>query len=421
MRQWPYGVSRSFATTQDNKVFGARTSVSIFKPILQDVVEADIQQLVTYAQTEGLSVEFKRDMYGNADADKKEFLKDLSAFANSSGGQLLIGVDEQQGVASAISPIAGDPDVAIQRLEQIAQTGLEPRIVGLQTRAVPIAAGGVVLVLRVPRSWNPPHRVSFQNTSRFYLRSSAGAYEASVEELRAVFANGAEMRQVMSAYVAERVQKAEHNDGVTTLAVGEDSEGRLAMHILPFSSFVGGTQVDVAAAQAVQGLLQPLAGNGNARVNFDGCMVVGGEAIPRAYTQVFRDGVVEATKVRVVVAHGIGRRIPMRSFIEPIYQRLPQYMSALKALNVPPPFGLSISVVGVEGCHLGISAWGLEHQRPIDRPTLILPMQVIDDFGPDASYRASIAPAINALFNAAGIASAANFLANYDEAGSWIG
>ncbi|WP_274426905.1 AlbA family DNA-binding domain-containing protein [Chelativorans sp. YIM 93263] len=398
--------------------------MSIFKPILQEVAEADIQQLLADEQHEGLGVEFKRDMYGNADADKKEFLKDLSAFANSAGGQLLIGVDELQGAANAISPIVGDPDVTLQRLEQMARTGLEPRIVGLQTRAVPIGGGGFVYILRVPRSWNPPHRVSFQNTNRFYLRSSAGAHEASVEELRAAFANGADMRERMTAYVAGRVQKIADNEGVVRLAVGDGTEGRLVLHILPFAAFAGGTQVDVAAAMEVANLLQPFGATGNSRINFDGFMVVRPADIPHGYTQVFRNGVVEATKVRVVADHPqLGMRIPMRSFVEPIYQRLPQYVRALQALNVPPPFGVSITVAGVEGSHLGINnnPLGLDFQHPIDRPTLVLPMQVIADFGTDASYRAAIAPAIDALFNAVGVASAADFLANFNEAGVWIG
>ena len=87
--------------------------MSIFKPNLIDVVEADVGHLVEDAQAEGVHLEFKRDSYGNADADKKEFLKDLWSFANSSGGHLLIGVDEAQGVASAVSSVPGDPGVAL--------------------------------------------------------------------------------------------------------------------------------------------------------------------------------------------------------------------------------------------------------------------------------------------------------------------
>ena len=43
-----------------------------------------------------------------------------------------------------------------RRLEDIARTGLEPRIRNLQTRAVALAEGGAVIIVRVPRSYAPP-------------------------------------------------------------------------------------------------------------------------------------------------------------------------------------------------------------------------------------------------------------------------
>ncbi|MBB3540797.1 ATP-binding protein [Rhizobium sp. BK399] len=398
--------------------------MSIFKPILEEVVEADITQLIADGQAEGLTVEFKRDMYGNSDADKKEFLKDLSAFANSTGGQLIIGVDEAQGAAVGIVPIAGNSDVALQRLEQIARSGIEPRIVGIQMRAVPLAGGAFAYVIRVPRSWNPPHRVSYQNTNRFYLRSTAGAHEASVEELRAVFANGADMREKITSFVSHRNTKITNNQGVVPLAQGPGAEGRLVLHLLPFAAFSGRAEIDVSEAEELWQQFQLIGLTGNRRINFDGLLLLP-NGVPHGYTQVFRNGIVEATKVRLVSTTEQGiTRIPMRSFLEPVYQRLPTYLRALRDLGVAPPFIVSLSLIGVEGVYLGVANQGLhsiDEQHPIDRANLVLPMQVISDFGSDASYRAAITPALDALFNAVGLASSEIFLANYDENGIWTG
>ena len=41
-------------------------------------------------------------MYGGNDAAKKELLKDVSSFANTEGGDLLIGIDEDAGVPTNI-------------------------------------------------------------------------------------------------------------------------------------------------------------------------------------------------------------------------------------------------------------------------------------------------------------------------------
>jgi predicted HTH transcriptional regulator len=38
---------------------------------------------------------------GGSDRDRKEFLADVSAFANPSGGDIVIGIEEDEGVAGA--------------------------------------------------------------------------------------------------------------------------------------------------------------------------------------------------------------------------------------------------------------------------------------------------------------------------------
>ncbi|MEZ5782757.1 MAG: ATP-binding protein, partial [Rhizobiaceae bacterium] len=86
----------------------------ITKANLDDVVEADLQELIDSAVPESLTLEFKRDMYAGNEAGRKEFLKDLSSFTNSSGGHLILGMDEDQGYASAIAAIKGNPDQTIQ-------------------------------------------------------------------------------------------------------------------------------------------------------------------------------------------------------------------------------------------------------------------------------------------------------------------
>ena len=54
-----------------------------------DLSEADLAELITTQVPEGLRIEYKRDLYGNADKDKRKALKDISAFANAFGGHLI--------------------------------------------------------------------------------------------------------------------------------------------------------------------------------------------------------------------------------------------------------------------------------------------------------------------------------------------
>ena len=68
---------------------------------LSKVTEEILADLVGIAETETL--EFKRESYGNDDKSKRELCKDISALANTSGGDIVIGMDEREGAAASLT------------------------------------------------------------------------------------------------------------------------------------------------------------------------------------------------------------------------------------------------------------------------------------------------------------------------------
>ncbi|MDH2345513.1 ATP-binding protein [Bradyrhizobium sp. SSUT77] len=88
--------------------------------------EQDLLNQIAAGVPEGVLVDYKRSTYGRTDNDVKEFLKDISSFANTSGGHLIIGVDEKDGIPTQIVPVVGSVDQELQRLENLARDGLEP-------------------------------------------------------------------------------------------------------------------------------------------------------------------------------------------------------------------------------------------------------------------------------------------------------
>lgn len=59
-------------------------------------------------------------MIGDGREEKKEFCRDVSSFANDSGGHLIIGIDEEQGLPNRLSGLAvANTDAEISRLEQM--------------------------------------------------------------------------------------------------------------------------------------------------------------------------------------------------------------------------------------------------------------------------------------------------------------
>lgn len=56
------------------------------------IKEADIVALVQARTPEGRQLEFKSQLPGRAEAERKEFLADVASFANGQGGVILYGI-----------------------------------------------------------------------------------------------------------------------------------------------------------------------------------------------------------------------------------------------------------------------------------------------------------------------------------------
>jgi predicted HTH transcriptional regulator len=73
---------------------------------LDQIDEARLQALITAGAPESRTIDYKRTTYGNAHADHAEFLADASSFANTSGGDLVIGMGATNGIPTAITHAA---------------------------------------------------------------------------------------------------------------------------------------------------------------------------------------------------------------------------------------------------------------------------------------------------------------------------
>jgi hypothetical protein len=97
------------------------------------------------------------------DHAKQDIFKELVAFANSEGGWLVIGLTESADKPKRVSGIAPLPDCheLAERLNRAAYEWIDPPLPSLQCRGIEMGdkPGEGVVVFRVPRSPNAPHRV----------------------------------------------------------------------------------------------------------------------------------------------------------------------------------------------------------------------------------------------------------------------
>lgn len=114
----------------------------IVKPI-DSIIEADFQELIEDGVQESKHIEYKRELPDNSEQGKIKFLRSVTAFANTQGGDLIYGMDAVDGVPRQLMPLSmSSADQVLQRLEQLSANGTDPRLTGVQYRFVPLAAGG---------------------------------------------------------------------------------------------------------------------------------------------------------------------------------------------------------------------------------------------------------------------------------------
>jgi predicted HTH transcriptional regulator len=103
---------------------------------------------------EGVNIDYKQDVSSSEKGKTyKEFLKDVTAFANASGGDIIIGAKEPSEdllISDQITGVEKGEEIA-QSLERIAAASIDPRVSGFGVKAVLLSTGKYVIVVHIPR------------------------------------------------------------------------------------------------------------------------------------------------------------------------------------------------------------------------------------------------------------------------------
>lgn len=387
---------------------------------LDQIDQAALERLVTDQVHEGRTIEYKRDIALSNDERRRELARDVSSFANAAGGDLIFGVEEAKdengknlGYPEKIVGVeCANFDDTKLRIEGIIRENIDPRIHGVAIHKVDGFERGPVIIVRVPRSWNAPHMVSYKSQTHFFSRNSAGKHPLDVREIKAAFLDGTEQAARVRRFRDERLGRIIAGETPAPLDVG--SGVMLALHIVP----VPGSAIDVVAVGKDAGRLQPPSGGGwNSRFNLDGVVTFSGpnNGPQDSYLQVFRNGSFEAASS--VRTFGNGSRKEFSALpIETVVVRVTtQALSLLRDAGVDGPKSVLVAVLGAKGARL----WVSESQRlfdrggPIDRSPLVLPDVLIDAENPDVP--ALLKPIFDALWQSSGWEGSLG----YDAAGQW--
>lgn len=380
----------------------------------------EIQGLYENQVPESEVLDYKRECYGNSDNDRRELLKDVSSFANTRGGHIIIGVDEDQGVPESLGGIdAGvDLDAETQRMLQIINSGFDPPFTNVQIRRVLSDDDRRCLVIEIAKSPIAPHRIASGNYHRFFVRDSNGKHEATMPELQDMFTFGEMAKSRFRDFCRERVAIINDPERDTTGIATEN--GMLVVHIVPYTHLTTNESIDIRALHDEHHtLLHAMGSMGiSRRYNFDGVFISSGSGRLTAYTQVFRTGVIESVLAVIHSRSDNASTVIAGPHVEGhFFEAFPKYLRAYQSLGVPPPYIVQICLCSIRGAsyaprydHLQYRDW-----PQLDRDRLFLAECQIDSLEPLAAIHSGVKPAFDSLYNAFGQAECPYF----DDQGVW--
>lgn len=391
---------------------------------IKNITKEDLKNLVRNHKQEDSFLDFKRDLYGKTDTDKKELLKDVSAFANGSGGEIIIGIEEDN--YSQAKTLCGFTTTNISleknRIEQIIMNGLEPKLDTFKVRYIHIGNHRFVMIIRIEHSPLFPHMVSFQRFNKFYIRKSDKNLLLDVYELRNLFLKSENFMQEIRKYNHDKINNIlEKNAILPTI-----DAPKILINFIPFDAFTRQTYLDLAKSNLKINFPEQ-------RINFDGLLAyqMNDKGI-NSYAQIHRNGIIEflssSNKVfdiinnPFVITNNLATEKlkiiygEKNGFEYYLIRKSYEFINILKKLKVQTPIYIFIAIIDAKGYRILYKNNNEEKiTNAIDRNILSIPELELKRY--DNDLKSIIRMAFNMIWNACGEKESINF----DNQGKWLG
>jgi hypothetical protein len=388
----------------------------MFNKNIDQITEQDLQYLIDNSVIEWKTLDYKATLPGNSDQDKKEFLADVSSFANSVGGDIVFGIvcDNSTGLPKSLDGLSTTNfDHEILRLESSIRDGIEPRISAIAPKLVVLSSRKSALIIRILKSWNSPHRVTYKGHDKFYGRSTNGKYSLDVVELRNAFSLSSTLSEHIKNFRIDRINRILADDTPAPLS----NNSKIVLHIVPLISFNPAQVYDISVVDQHPDKLPPIYSSGwDNRYNLDGVLTYSDERQGKysAYTQLFKSGIIEAIEAEILKPLDNQRlTIPSVLFERELMKSLSAYLKLLKEIAIELPAYVFLSILGVRGYSMATSPLRRVKSCTIDRDHLFVPEAIIQNY--DTEVKDILHQCFDSIWNACGFSRSLN----YDENDNW--
>ncbi len=319
---------------------------------IKNITKEKVSSLKENQVAEDKHLEYKLRLPSEKYEDKKEFLADISSFANADGGVIFYGINAKDGIPDDITGLDIDnTDKEILRLENLLRTSIEPRIIGIFFHPFKLSNGRYLIIVYIPKSFNPPHVVNFQGHWRFYSRNSAGKYPLDVSELRSIISLSDTVYEKIRNFRIERISRIKNHDLHFTFSSGP----KFVYHLIPLNSFSLNTSIDLKILE-YSSVSKKLFSYFEMIYNYEGILIYNSIDKHKIswYSQIFRNGIIEVC--------GLLTNEPSKKEIDPnifeteIISVLPNWFKVTELYDLSFPFLFFYSLIDIKDYQLQLGS-----------------------------------------------------------------
>lgn len=380
---------------------------------VNEITENDLQLLIDNEVIEGKTIEYKKEINCSNDKEKKEFLADVSSFANAAGGQIIFGIEEDRntGLPKEICGLSiNNIDEEIRKIESIIQDGIQPKIPKFEIGYVKLKNSKIVLIIHIQKSWISPHRVIFKGWDKFFSRNTNRKYPLDVEELRVAFNLSSTITDKIKSFVQERISKLSLNE--TPISFKDNA--KLIFHLIPFESFATNSLLGVKDFERQARELKPIYSFGwDYKINFEGHLIYSSDnnKLCSSFVQLYRNGIVEYVNSSMFKSfNSTTKIIPSVLYEKELINTLDSGLKYLQKIKMECPIFIFLSLVNVKDYEMAIDKskyWFCHDKYKVDRDILVTPEIVISNY--NVNTRTILRPSFDSIWNACGLSQSLNY------------
>jgi len=330
-------------------------------------------------------IDYKRDLPKKDRSSKIDFLTDISAFANASGGMIIYGIDEKNGIPQSIVGVqVSNTDDEILKHEQLILSCIKPRLSQVKLRFLSLDSKKELLLISIPKSWSAPHVVDYQKHWRFHIRSSAGNHQMDLEEVRMSILQSNILPEKIRQFRDKRLAIIKSDEAPVPLS----NNSYVILHLIPFSALFNPDKsaYDFSVIPVNKDQIKPIHSSvHSSRYNLEGYLNYGSlddKGKFWGYVQIFRNGIVESVDTKMLKpGNDQNKRVPSHLLEKEIIDGVRVYLDFQKRMGISQPITLFVSLINVKDYFLAVN-----QKIPrflLQRKTLLLPELILESYPDD--------------------------------------